>query len=285
MWISRWHETEESLRSGYRTHVITQDDVWSYPEHRHEGCCEFVVLLHGDLTHRLPSATLEQEAGQVVLLRDGDVHALQGRNFSYVNIMFSSSWLTRLEAYTQMRGLIAQLGSSQMGPAAGIPESERHSYYELVDDLRRYHGHENGRSVFANFLALTVTRYFVPAMTIDLPAGCPDWLGETVAWLHQHHEVVPTLDELVSYACRCKEHVTRQFTHWLGKSPARYLASLRTARAAELLATTNLPVLEICDAVGFQNESYFYRLFRKDRGMSPLAWRRLHGSRSIQKRI
>lgn len=284
MWISKWHESKETLRSGYRPHVITQSNAWGYPEHRHEGCCEVVVLQHGYLTHRMPTGTVEQEPGQVMLIREGDVHELQGSDFSYCNIMFSSSWLTRLEAYTQMHGLIAQLGSHPASPVATIPESEQHSYYELVDDLRRYHDHESGRPIFANFLAQTITRYFAPVMTIEMPAGCPDWLSETVSWLHHQHEVLPTLEELVAHSCRCKEHVTRQFSKWLGLSPARYLASLRIDRAAELLSTTNAPVLEICDSVGFHNESYFYRLFRKTKGMSPLDWRQSHGSRSIQKR-
>jgi len=284
MRVSQWHEAEDSKRSGYRLHVMTHQQPWSYPEHRHEGACELVVLLYGELIQQLPGRTVEQEPGQVMLLRDGDIHSLSGRDFSYVNVMFSPSWLTRLEAYTQIHGLVAQLGSEQSSPVATVPDAERHSYYELVDELRRYHDHENGRQVFATFLAQTVTRYLAPVVRSDVPQGAPDWLSDAVVWLNQHHDALPSLDELIARTCRCSEHVTRQFTQWLGLSPARYIARLRVDRAAELLSTTNYPVQEICDTVGFNNESYFYRLFASHKGMTPLEWRRKHGSRSIQTR-
>ena len=187
-----------------------------------------------------------------------------------------------MEAYTQLHGLAAQLAAEPKSPTAVVPEAERQSYYELVDELRRYHDSARGRQVFANFLAQTVTRYLAPVVSIDIPAGCPAWLAETIAWLHQQHDLVPSTDELVARACRCQEHVTREFSKWLGTSPARYLAEMRIDRAAEMLSTTNAPVQEICDLVGFRNESYFYRLFAQQKEMTPLAWRRKHGQRSIQ---
>ena len=283
MRISGWHEDGASRKSGYRLHVMSHDEAWSYPLHRHEGCCEIVVMLHGEVRHELAGGNfIEQEAGQVLLLRDGDSHALSGANFTYVNIMFAPAWLTRLESYTQLHGLVAQLDSGAASPVADVPASELQTYYELVDELRHHYSRESGRQVFANFLAQTVTRYLAPVVAVDIPAGTPDWLAETLSWLNQQHDQLPALDELLAHTCRCKEHVTRQFTQWIGLSPARYLAKLRIDRAAELLSTTNYPVQEVCDQVGFANESYFYRLFARQKGMTPLAWRRKHGSRSIQ---
>jgi AraC-like DNA-binding protein len=42
-------------------------------------------------------------------------------------------------------------------------------------------------------------------------------------------------------------------------------------------------MLEICHAAGFENESYFFRLFHRRKGMTPLAHRKAFGGRSIQR--
>jgi AraC-like DNA-binding protein len=47
----------------------------------------------------------------------------------------------------------------------------------------------------------------------------------------------------------------------------------RIARAKELLRDTDLPVTEICMAVGFESLGSFSALFRKVAGISPSAYR------------
>lgn len=59
-----------------------------------------------------------------------------------------------------------------------------------------------------------------------------------------------------------------------GKSCTELLQDRRLKRAQELLADTDLSVLEICAAVGYSNSSYFYRLFEKTFGCSPSVFRK-----------
>ena len=46
--------------------------------------------------------------------------------------------------------------------------------------------------------------------------------------------------------------------------------------AAELLRGTHLSVTEIAAACGIENSSYFYTLFKKQFGMTPNEYKRLH---------
>ena len=55
---------------------------------------------------------------------------------------------------------------------------------------------------------------------------------------------------------------------------------MRIDRAAELLVTTNYSVQQICYELGFENQSYFYRLFRAHKNESPQAYRRKNGPSS-----
>lgn len=58
-----------------------------------------------------------------------------------------------------------------------------------------------------------------------------------------------------------------------GQSATRLLQLRRLKKARELLENTDLSVLEICAAVGYSNSSHFYRIFERDAGCSPSAYR------------
>lgn len=65
-----------------------------------------------------------------------------------------------------------------------------------------------------------------------------------------------------------------------GKSCTELLQARRLKKAKDLLTNTDLSVLEICAAVGYSNSSYFYRLFEKEEGISPTAYRRIRQVKS-----
>ena len=63
------------------------------------------------------------------------------------------------------------------------------------------------------------------------------------------------------------------FTKTIGVSPYQYLLRLRLDRACELLLHTELDIRHIAQLVGFDDPSYFSRLFRKRFAKTPGAFR------------
>ncbi len=61
----------------------------------------------------------------------------------------------------------------------------------------------------------------------------------------------------------------------LGDSYLSYFRRKRMERAAELLETTNRKVIEIANAVGYENQGKFAKVFAESYGISPLEFRRL----------
>lgn len=58
-----------------------------------------------------------------------------------------------------------------------------------------------------------------------------------------------------------------------GRTFTQLLQNKRISQAKFLLDTTDLPVIEIMKCVGYNNSSYFYRLFGKQAGCSPADYR------------
>lgn len=64
----------------------------------------------------------------------------------------------------------------------------------------------------------------------------------------------------------------------LGESYLTYFRKKRMQKAAELLATTNKKIIEIANAVGYENQGKFANVFAKEYGTTPLEFRRLSGN-------
>lgn len=68
------------------------------------------------------------------------------------------------------------------------------------------------------------------------------------------------------------------FKRWCGKTPVDYRNEIRLTAAASLLKRSNLSVAEIAFKTGFEDPYYFSRIFKKNMGLSPAAYRKRENS-------
>ena len=90
----------------------------------------------------------------------------------------------------------------------------------------------------------------------------------------------PQMAELASAATLSESAAARRFKRAMGRTATSYLQGLRVAAACDLLRTSDEPVTEVALASGFGNLSHFHRVFRRETGQTPAAWRtRVRGLR------
>jgi AraC-like DNA-binding protein len=83
------------------------------------------------------------------------------------------------------------------------------------------------------------------------------------------------LDNIADEAFFSKFHFIRLFKKIYGKTPHQYLVSVRIEKSM-LLLQQNIPVSEVCVAVGFESVSSFSGLFKKVAGLPPSAYLAQH---------
>jgi AraC-like DNA-binding protein len=76
------------------------------------------------------------------------------------------------------------------------------------------------------------------------------------------------LDNISDEACFSKYHFIRLFKQIYGYSPHQYLISVRIEHSKNMLKK-DIPVSEVCYAVGFESLSSFSGLFKRRVGLSP----------------
>jgi AraC-like DNA-binding protein len=77
------------------------------------------------------------------------------------------------------------------------------------------------------------------------------------------------VDRLAEIAGLSRAHFVRRFAAELGLSPSDFVFTERMEHASRLLTATDLSVVAIAAAAGFQNGNYFAKAFRRHVGLSP----------------
>jgi AraC-like DNA-binding protein len=96
-------------------------------------------------------------------------------------------------------------------------------------------------------------------------------------YLHAHLSAPISLSHVAAAACLSPFHLLRVFKAVFRQTPHQYLSNCRLERAKFLLEKTRIPVTAICLECGFSSLGSFSALFHKRCGMSPRAWRKIHG--------
>ncbi len=78
---------------------------------------------------------------------------------------------------------------------------------------------------------------------------------------------------LLSVTHLSRAHFLRLFRQYIGDTPHHYLICYRITQAKELLETTDLPIRQIAEQVGFHDESNFSTRFAKIAGETPRQYR------------
>lgn len=228
-------------------------------------------------------------AGDIVFIRPGQLHAIEQDEeyrMEYENILFlprllagqepdlcvaefirplvngelhTETFLTpELSFYTEIRHCIDAIDAVCSKKTSGWPLAVKASLFQLFF-LLIWHRSE--------------AQVPVPAQEKSL-----EKLKVIFKYIEEHYAEHLTVDDMASLCYYSKSHFMKFFKQHMGTGFIEYLNTYRLSLAERLLRTTRSPVLSIAAECGFDNLSYFNRLFKRTYLMSPGAYRKMHMS-------
>jgi YesN/AraC family two-component response regulator len=96
---------------------------------------------------------------------------------------------------------------------------------------------------------------------------------QAMAYMQAHLAESLTREQLASHVAVSADHLNRCFQQELGLSVMTYLTRCRISEAKKLLTTTRHSIRDVAGLIGFPNLAYFCRVFRREVGISPGAYR------------
>jgi AraC family transcriptional regulator len=108
--------------------------------------------------------------------------------------------------------------------------------------------------------------------------GLAPWqANRLVSHIDKNLDAQLRLDEAAALVRISASHFSRAFKKTFRQPFSRYVMMLRLERARILLSTTERPISEVALACGLADQPHLTRLFHRQYGAPPHAWRRAHG--------
>ena len=99
-------------------------------------------------------------------------------------------------------------------------------------------------------------------------------LRPAIAYIEEHFKEKIYIEELSAMINVSPDYFTKVFKESIGKTPIDYINGMRVNCAMELLCSTDMPMTDIADSIGFCNPNYFHKIFKQYMDVSPLAYRK-----------
>lgn len=179
-------------------------------------------------------------ASPLVLCPQSDCHLLAVRLTGYCS-----------DAY------LLRLGSARWADGASCPGAA-----ELVAQL-----HGSGTAVMAYALLCAVGKADETARPL------PPLVAEALQAIRQNYMALYGVEELSEQLGVTKSHLVRAFKQALGVPPGKYLTNVRIEAVKTLLLSDEYNLEMIAGLTGFSGANYLCRVFKREVGVSPAAWR------------
>ena len=113
-----------------------------------------------------------------------------------------------------------------------------------------------------------VAEHFMAAMFYEKDKGNP-YIRKALRYISDHYNEHLTVGQVSDYVQLSNGYFSTLFTQVVGMSFREYLCSVRIEASKQLLLSTEYSLADIAVAVGFPDQSYYCKTFKKITGLTP----------------
>ncbi|MDD4414519.1 MAG: AraC family transcriptional regulator [Oscillospiraceae bacterium] len=233
--LMHWHENIEILYFRRGSAVVECDTV---PVYSNAGD---IVLINSSSLHYIHSITPQCEYDCLI----ADKMFCESHGFRVGEIHINSP-INDLQAGSFFDSICSEI-------------SEKNQYYKIA--VKAY-------------LVLILARIFMIAKNdLVASAGCSnhklDMVCDSIDFIRKHYKQDITVDQICEHAGFSKYYFCRTFREITGKTVVDTVNYLRCENARRLLLTGRYNISECAELSGFNNKSYFSRIYKRYMGCLP----------------
>ena len=277
-------DARKLLETGKLIQLRTHTRFVHFPVHTH-NYIEVIYMCAGMTRHIVDGQEVELQTGELLFLNQ---HARQeiypaGENDIAVNLIILP------EFFNYTLGMIGEeknlLRDFVVNSLIGENETSGYIHFKVADVLpvqnlmenliwSLWNRQPNRRSINQATMGLLFLQLMNHMDRIETNAENPSQklMLEVLAYIEENYRD-GCLQELAGLLHYDIYWLSREIKTLCGRNYTELVQERRMTQAAYLLENTGMSVLDIAFSVGYENASYFHRLFQKQYGMTPRRYR------------
>jgi len=272
------------LREGKLVTIRPHSRFVEFPAHRH-NYIEIMYVCQGTITHLIDGQELTMQAGDLLLLNQHVKHGIKKAEFDDVAINFIA-----LPDFFDIPLQMLRKENAIADFLINIFRQYNHvSHYllfqlknektieNLIENMIRtilYDGvNEDAINQYSMGLIFLYLLEHLDRLTQNSSQNYNDVVLNTVTRYIDNHYQTAALSDLANEFHLPLSSLSKMIKQHTGVTFQELLIRKRCQKAAMFLLETNLTIEEIAETIGYENHSYFYRLFKKYYGMTPRKYR------------
>ncbi len=256
------------------------------PYHWHKEF-EILYMTKGSAIFQVDDEAYEIEEGQAIFINGGRLHSgatINGQTCSYDAIVFEPEALVGfhdkcieyLNDISMNRIMIQCYYSGESPWEQELLRNLQEITLSLATHSYGYHLAVKGRLLLLFSILLSNGAYLTNTKGKSSVTENITRLKKVIQYIQEHYQSKITIEDLASQLSMSRHYFCRFFKKATGVTPFDYINSYKTDRAAALIETTDLSIMEAGMDSGFDNFSYFIKTFKKYKKVTPSEYRRLH---------
>lgn len=247
---------------------------------------EFVLVLKGSVRYYIGEQCILLQEGNGAFINAGTLHSAEPETEPGQTIMFAVVFLPELIMSAQ--SLIFQNCVAPYVAHSGFPGEQLLSdipwQKEILSLLAEIKSLEDSPSPlfelkYHNLICLAWEKLIghlpkLPASNSHGRFQDNARMKLMLEYMHEHFSAEITMEDIAQAANISRSECFRCFRKMIRKTPIEYLTEYRLGHAAEMLATTDKSIAEICLDCGYNHQSYFGKQFKKFAGQTPMEFRK-----------
>lgn len=282
-----YHETKAhtSAEFPYNTYLCSIPlDFPGVPLHWHDEM-ELVVIKKGQGYVSVDFDKHLVHSGDIIMICPGCLHAIEqdaSYKMEYENIIFKpellSSGANDLCMIQYMKPLLEGTFPVEhfLTPAHEAFESLSNCIrqIDLVCADQTTGWQLAVKSALFYFLFLLISERQKKTVPISHNPKSLEKMKTVLKYVEEHYTEKLTIDDMAELTFYSKSHFMKFFKAHMGTGFTEYLNDYRLTMAARLLKSSDESILMIAEESGFDNLSYFNRIFKRKYGVSPGSYRK-----------
>ena len=278
-------DSEKLLKKGKLIQVRPHTRFVNFPKHKH-NYVEVIYMCQGTTTHILNGSKVILEAGDLLFLNQNAEQEIlpAGEQDIAVNFIVLPEFFDTAFSMMDMEEENA-LKEFLVGALCGKNDQTSYLYFHVAEILPIQNLVENMVWTLLNdqpnkrsINQITMGLLFLQLMnyTERVQVGEQYFEQEMLLGVYRYieeHYREGSLSELAEELHYDFYTLSRMIRRLTGKNYTELVQNKRLTQAAYLLETTGLSVADIGERVGYENMSYFHRIFKERYGISPKKYR------------